>query len=158
VDGPGVRYSVFLQGCAHSCSGCHNPATHSYAGGEEIESDTVFRDIISLKYIKAVTFSGGEPLDQAEALIPLMKKLRALSYNICVYTGYTFEEAAADPAKYSAVCLADILVDGRFELAKRTLSMPFVGSENQRVIDVQKSLRTGEVALITPRDIDIKIA
>jgi anaerobic ribonucleoside-triphosphate reductase activating protein len=123
-----------------------------------METDNIFKDIVSLKYIKAVTFSGGEPLDQADSLLSLMTRLREREYNIWVYTGYAFEEAALEPAMFAAVRQADILVDGRFVLAKRTLAVPFIGSANQRIIDVQKTLRQGEIALFTPRGITIRIA
>jgi anaerobic ribonucleoside-triphosphate reductase activating protein len=123
-----------------------------------MRSEDILQDIIALKYIKAVTFSGGEPLDQAEALLPLMRKLRERGYNICIYTGYTFEEAKADAVKFAAVSLADILVDGRFVLAKRTLSKPFIGSLNQRIIDIPKTLRQGEIIPFEPRSVTIKIA
>jgi anaerobic ribonucleoside-triphosphate reductase activating protein len=116
-----------------------------------MDSKTIFQDILSLKYIRGVTFSGGEPLDQAVALAPLMKDLRGQGYNIWIYTGYTFEEAAADSLMSVVVRLADVLVDGRFVRSKRTLTIPFIGSENQRVIDVQESLRQGKVQLFTPR-------
>jgi anaerobic ribonucleoside-triphosphate reductase activating protein len=150
-----VRYTVFLQGCAHNCPGCHNPATHDYAGGVSIDADTIFNEIVSLKYIRGVSFSGGEPLDQAAALVPLMDSLRRRGCNICVYTGYTYEEARANPIFFAALRLTDILVDGRFIREKRILSAAFIGSENQRIIDVQASLMRKEVVLFKPRCIQI---
>ena len=100
VDGPGIRYTIFLQGCKHNCPGCHNPATHDYNGGEIVNIDDIINDIKNYKYINAVTFSGGEPLDQPEAVEETINKLKAAGYHIMIYSGYTYEEKLQIAKKY----------------------------------------------------------
>lgn len=148
VDGPGIRYAIFLQGCSHNCQGCHNPATHDYNSGNIVNIDDIISDIKNYKYINAVTFSGGEPLDQPEAVEEAVIRLKAAGYHIMIYSGYTYEEITSDSAKYNAIKNADILVDGRFINSKKSLSLRFRGSFNQRVIDIQATMSNKHVTLI----------
>lgn len=150
VDGPGVRYAIFTQGCSHFCPGCHNPETHDYNGGSSVNIDDLMSDIARFKYIKGVTFSGGEPFDQPEALTEFVVRLKNKGYDVLIFSGYTFEEIAQDPAKMKALRYADTLIDGRFEIAKRTLDLRFRGSSNQRIVDVQQSLAKSQVCLKEP--------
>ena len=141
VDGPGIRYVLFTQGCLHNCPGCHNPQTHGMDGGVEIS----LRELIAgLKHeagenplLDGVTISGGEPLLQARSLVPFADAALSLGLGIWLYTGFTMEEIASrgDPDELSLVERADALVDGRFELDKRTLESRFAGSTNQRIIE-----------------------
>jgi anaerobic ribonucleoside-triphosphate reductase activating protein len=140
VDGPGLRYVVFVQGCPHHCAGCHNPQTHDPSGGYEIGG----AELISCfqlsthdnPLISGVTLSGGEPFAQARPLLPFARHVRESGLDLWIYTGWTIEEILSrrDPHETALLECADTLVDGRFEAGKRTLETPFVGSANQRII------------------------
>ena len=152
VDGPGIRYTIFTQGCPHHCEGCHNPETHDFSGGRLAETDKIYEHIISNPLLKGVTFSGGEPFCQPAPLYDLGKKLKEnTELDIMVFTGFTFEEplkkSESDEDVKNLLSVVDILVDGRFVLSKRSLELKFKGSTNQRTIDCQKSLETGEIVI-----------
>ncbi len=144
VDGPGLRYVVFTQGCPHHCEGCHNPETHDFSGGKLTDTDKLYEQCVENPLTSGVTFSGGEPFCQAEALYELGSSLKQRGLHLMAYSGWTFEELVkkSENEEYVGKLLSilDILVDGRFELAKRSLMLKYRGSENQRIIDVQKSL------------------
>ena len=91
VDGPGLRIVIWTQGCLHNCKNCHNPQTHSFDGGFEIEIDEIIKQIEFFKLQQGVTFSGGDPLEQAEACAAIAKAAKEKGLNIWVYTGYVFE-------------------------------------------------------------------
>lgn len=148
VDGPGIRYTLFLQGCKHGCPGCHNPGTHDVAGGVILEGSTVVSEVEENRLLDGVTFSGGEPFLQADALVPLAARLRAMGYHLMAYSGYTWERLVADQGKSRLLSLMDILVDGPFLQKERSLGLLWRGSRNQRVIDVQGSLAEGRVVLM----------
>lgn len=147
VDGPGMRFVVFCQGCPHKCEGCHNPQTHDFEGGNFVTTDRIIEEIDKDPLLTGVTFSGGEPFSQPEALSELADKIIERGLNIIIYSGYTFEElmemSENRPAVMDLMKKAEILIDGRFELEKRTLALPFRGSSNQRIIDLKESLKTG---------------
>lgn len=145
VDGKGIRITVFFQGCPRSCEGCHNPALQPVEGGEEISEEALV-DLLLSKLTplhSGITFSGGEPLMQADALFKVVEMVRKKKpdLDIWVYTGYTFEQIKDLPV----MKVIDVLVDGPFVLAKRDISLPFRGSSNQRIIDVPGSLRSDVV-------------
>ncbi len=144
VDGPGLRYVIFTQGCPHACPGCHNPETHDFAGGAEIDSDVLAADILKNPLLSGVTFSGGEPFCQAEGLCAVADALGGQK-RLMAYTGYTFEQLLTlpDPFVLRLLSQLDLLVDGRFVEAERNISLRFRGSENQRVLDVPASLAAG---------------
>ena len=150
VDGPGIRVTVFGQGCPHHCPGCQNPETWSFAGGVEMSEEALAARIRSNPLAKGVTFSGGEPFAQPAGFAKLAELLRA-DYELASYTGYTFEElyAMEDPAVRKLLGLLDILVDGRFVEAERSLSLRFRGSRNQRIIDLPRSLAAGRAVECT---------
>ncbi len=144
VDGPGIRFAVFVQGCPHNCEGCHNPETHDFGGGHIVDSDILFEQCIENTLIKGVTFSGGEPFCQAGALYKLGCRFKEHGLNLMCYSGWTFEELlekshGEDDVK-KLLSILDYLVDGKFELSQRSLTLRFRGSTNQRIIDVQQSL------------------
>ncbi|AKA44389.1 anaerobic ribonucleoside-triphosphate reductase activating protein [Paenibacillus polymyxa] len=143
VDGPGLRTTIFFAGCPHHCLGCHNPKSWSVCAGIEMSTNEVAEHVLQ-NPINHVTFSGGEPFSQNEKeLIYLAKELKNKGRNIWCYTGYVFEDVVnKEVLKY-----IDVLVDGKFELEKRNLSLNYKGSENQRIIDVQKSLQSGDLVL-----------
>jgi len=155
VDGPGLRCAIFVQGCRLHCDGCHNPDTWDEHGGIEMLLDDIISDIRSNPLTDGLTLTGGEPFDQAAGCISLAAAARAQGLNIWIFSGSTFEEllekAKNDPETYQLLILSDVLVDGRFILSKRTLSRKWCGSENQRVIDVQKSLAAERAILYNPQ-------
>lgn len=146
VDGPGFRYTVFVQGCPHGCSGCQNPQTHDFSGGKLVDTDELFTECIEDPLNKGVTFSGGEPFCQAAALYELGKRFRERGLSVWCYSGWTWEELqnkGEDVRRLLSV--VDVLVDGRFIEERRTLSLPFRGSDNQRLVDVPASIKKGAV-------------
>lgn len=152
VDGPGLRFVVFSQGCPHKCKGCHNPQTFDVNGGYEMDTNTILEEVKKNPLISGITFSGGEPFLQAEQFSDLAKKSRKLGLNVMSYTGYVFEDLLKklhirnDWKKLLENI--DILVDGPFDLAKKSLLLKFRGSENQRIIDVKKSLKNGHAVIM----------
>ena len=149
VDGPGLRYSIFTQGCPHHCEGCHNPQTHSYKGGRKISLRKLKKDISSNPLIQGVTLSGGDPIEQAKTLIPLAKFIKEQGLELACYTGYLYEVLVGGNMPYARELLSyiDILIDGKFVLSQKSLNLKFKGSSNQRTIDVQASLKEGKVIL-----------
>lgn len=149
LDGEGIRTVIWFQGCLHNCPGCHNPETHSMDGGFETDTDSVIGAIKKLKYQQGITLSGGDPFYQAEAAIIIAKAAHELGLNVWSYTGFTFDEIVNHGTDYQKELLnnIDVLVDGRFILAKKSLNCKFRGSTNQRIIDVKKSLKEQKVVL-----------
>ncbi|URN95703.1 MAG: anaerobic ribonucleoside-triphosphate reductase activating protein [Candidatus Pristimantibacillus lignocellulolyticus] len=152
VDGPGLRMVIWTQGCKHYCKGCHNPQTHDLRGGYEIDSDNIIEQMHNVKLQKGITLSGGEPFLQAEALIPIAQVAKQLGQDVWAYTGFTWEQlhTPSNPQqRYQLKLLqsVDILVDGRFMEHKKSAQLLYRGSSNQRIIDVQASLITGNVVL-----------
>ncbi|MBC8528397.1 anaerobic ribonucleoside-triphosphate reductase activating protein [Christensenellaceae bacterium NSJ-44] len=150
VDGPGLRATVFLQGCPHRCPGCHNPQTHAFDGGTLMDTQALLQKIAANPLLDGVTFSGGEPFCQAQALCHLARGVRALGLNLWCYTGYLFEELLekGDPHQIALLRELDVLVDGPFIQEQRSLELTFCGSRNQRIIDVHQSLAAGTAVTI----------
>ncbi len=149
TDGPGLRFSLFVQGCPHKCVGCHNPQTHQFGAGQEMTLAEIFDKLRSNPLQSGVTFSGGEPFCQPQGLAILAKEIKACGYDLAAYSGYTFEQLVELPRPGVKELLSqlDVLVDGRFMIEKKDLLILFRGSGNQRIIDVQASLKAGEVVL-----------
>lgn len=147
VDGPGLRFVIFAQGCPHRCKGCHNPDTHDSEGGFETDAETLMSEIRKNPLLAGVTFSGGEPFCQAEELAELALEIKAMGLGIMTYSGYTFEQllnnSNNDNCWNRLLETTDILVDGRFEEENKNLLLKFRGSSNQRILDVKKSLTSG---------------
>ena len=153
VDGPGVRFVVFAQGCPHGCPGCHNPETWDTAGGENRTIQELMREIRrSPTWVKGITLSGGEPFGQAEEMAELAQRARRKGYSVVTYTGYTYEElmekAGEDGAVARLLDETDILVDGPFIEGERDIALRFCGSANQRVIAMAQTRQTGSVVLL----------
>ena len=149
VDGEGIRSVIWTQGCMHNCHGCHNPKTHSFQEGILVDIELMKEKISKLEGQDGITFSGGDPMEQAKACSELAKYCKELGLNVWCYTGYTWEELL-QKAEYFVdigefLKYIDVLVDGKFELAKKSYDVEFRGSTNQRLIDVQKSLKTYKV-------------
>lgn len=140
VDGPGFRYVIFTQGCPHHCPGCHNPQTHSFEGGFEADIPAMLEEIRQDPLLDGVTFSGGEPFCQPEALLPIAKAVKEMGKTIFVYSGYTLEQlldlSKERPAILELLRLCDTLVDGPYVESLRDLDLEFRGSSNQRLIDL----------------------
>lgn len=150
VDGPGIRMTVFAQGCPHHCQGCHNPETWQFGCGTPMEEERIADIVGTNPLCRGVTFSGGEPFAQAEGFTKLAKLLKSRGYEVASYSGYTFEELTkGTEAQQELLKSIDVLIDGRFELGQRSLEIAFRGSKNQRIIDVQKSLTAGKPVCIT---------
>ena len=147
VDGPGIRYVIFTQGCPHHCPGCHNPQTHDFAGGHIADVEQILESIRQNPLLSGVTFSGGEPFCQAEALVPVAEAVKAMHKHLMIYTGYLYEQLLKmeEPGVQRLLKLADVLVDGPFVQELRDEDLFFRGSSNQRIINVQKSLKEGRV-------------
>lgn len=144
VDGPGFRYVIFVQGCPHHCKGCHNPESWNFSGGYDMSVDELYEEIKSNPHLSGVTFSGGEPFEQAEELLELANRLDC---HIMAYSGYTYEELLEknDETINKLLEHINILVDGRYVEELRNLSLQYCGSENQRVIDMDKTRQFGQV-------------
>lgn len=151
TDGPGLRYTIFLQGCPHHCEECHNPQTWNLNGGSIIDSSNILQEIKENPLLQGVTFSGGEPLLQAENLINLAKEIKKLNLNLAIYTGFTFEEIIENNNSFQLELLkiADVLVDGRYDKNKRDYMLKFCGSSNQRIIDLQQTIKFNKIILET---------
>ena len=143
VDGKGIRFVVFTQGCPHKCKGCHNPSTHDFNGGTEYDTEDIINMFEHSPLITGITLSGGEPFAQWEACLELAKRAKEADLSVWCYTGYRFSEVVNNPLmKY-----IDVLVDGRFDESLRSLDLRYRGSLNQRVIHVPRSLDKGKVVL-----------
>ncbi len=151
VDGPGIRFVIFAQGCNHRCRGCHNPQTHPFDGGTLIGIDEIMNKVCKNPLLDGLTFSGGEPFEQASVFAKLAEKAKAQNLNIITYTGYTYEEILEGiPSRdgwKDLLDLTDILVDGRFDIEQKSLLLKFRGSKNQRIIDIKESREKGKLIL-----------
>lgn len=161
VDGEGIRYVIFTQGCTHNCAGCHNPKTHDFSGGYDVDDIEIYNDIIENPLLDGITLSGGDPLFQADKLIKLVDMLKKDGYTIWVYTGFVFDEFLKyinnEPCDkritkdmINMLKYADVVVDGPFILEKRTLDALYRGSTNQRLIDVTKTFANNEIIEYIP--------
>ena len=151
VDGPGIRFAIFCQGCPHNCPDCHNPETHDFNGGSEVTVGRILEEIDKNKLLKGVTFSGGEPTCQAEPFAALGRAVKDRGLDITLFSGYTYEQlmqrAEEEPALAELLSLTDLLIDGPYIKAQRDLTLQFRGSSNQRLIDMNRTRQAGEVVL-----------
>lgn len=161
ADGVGVRVSLFVSGCTHHCKGCFQPQTWAFDYGQPYtkETEQQLLSLLAPSYIRGLTLLGGEPMepDNQRALLPLLRRVREElpQKDIWCYSGYTLEELEGDSRARCEVTdemlsLIDVLVDGEFVEEKRNISLKFRGSENQRLIDLKKTLAKGSIALYDP--------
>lgn len=172
VDGPGLRFAIFCQGCPHNCPKCHNQDTHDFSGGYDCDIQKIVNAIEENPLISGVTFSGGEPSHQPVAFLEIAKKVKSRGLNIWMYSGYTLEELLSransaisdldnpndDSSQTSEknkeqvalkglLGLVDVLVDGKFINELKDLTLPFRGSRNQRIIDMAATKRHNKIIL-----------
>ena len=148
VDGPGIRFTLFVQGCPHKCEGCHNPQTHDFSGGKDDDTDAILERILENPLLDGVTFSGGEPFCQAKPLADLARKIKSAGLDVISYSGYTIEylikHSNSENGYMELLNEIDYLIDGPFILSLKSYEARFRGSTNQRIIDVKKTLEKGE--------------
>ena len=150
VDGPGIRTTVFAQVCPHHCPGCHNPETWEFGTGTAMTAEAVVEIVRANPLCRGVTFSGGEPFAQAEEFAALGRLLKKSGYEVASYSGYTFEELLkGTPAQRKLLNVLDVLIDGPFVQAEKSLELNFRGSRNQRILNVPASLKAGQAVLET---------
>jgi len=149
VDGHGLRFAVFTQGCPHRCPGCHNPQTHDRAGGREESLEALIAGLDQNPLAAGLTLSGGEPFYQAADCARLAAMAHARGKTVWTYTGYTYEQILHknDPDWNALLAETDVLVDGPFLEKEQSYELHFRGSRNQRLIDVAASRRAGKVVL-----------
>lgn len=152
VNGPGMRRVFFAQGCRHNCKGCFNPDTHDFNGGESCNMDELIQAVLENPMLRGVTFSGGDPWEQAEKFAYMAKVFKKNNLNVWCYTGYTYEyilEYQTEIQGWNELLNnIDVLVDGRFEEENMQEGLKFRGSSNQRIIDVQESIKQGEIVTL----------
>ena len=151
VDGPGFRFAVFCQGCPHNCPDCHNQATHDFNGGKDVAIERILEEIGKNPLLSGVTFTGGEPFCQPEALHRLAEGIKKRGLDLVTFTGYTYERLLEMAEEREAIARllddTDLLIDGPFIKAEKDLTLQFRGSRNQRVIDMNATRKAGEVIL-----------
>ncbi len=147
VNGPGIRTVIWTQGCPHRCVGCHNPETHDCEKGNIISLELLFEELGDLDFQDGITFTGGEPFLQPEAILAIAKRYQ--HKNLWLYTGYEFKTILKMQEKNKIIKelmpYLDVIVDGRFEKDKKSLNDIFKGSTNQRIIDVVASLKQNKI-------------
>ena len=152
VNGPGMRRVFFAQGCKHNCKGCFNTETHDFCGGEEKDIDELIKDTLDNPILRGVTFSGGDPWEQADKFAYMAKVFKEKELNVWSYTGYTYEYILENKDTRlgwnDLLNSIDVLVDGRFEEEKQQDGLKFRGSTNQRIIDIKESLKFNNVMII----------
>ena len=157
VDGEGIRSVIWTQGCIHNCPGCHNPETHSFQKGILVDVEVLKEKIKYLDGQDGITFSGGDPMEQAEACNDIAKYCKSLGLNVWCYTGYTFEELLKKSNHFKEIMNflknIDVLVDGKFEMKEKSYDVMFRGSKNQRLIDVKASLANNKVVELKKYDV-----
>lgn len=150
TNGPGIRTTLFVSGCTHNCEGCFNKEQQDFNYGNEFtkETENEFIEYTKSRQIKGVNILGGEPMQQIkdDSLLNLLKRIKIETNKpIWLWSGYKFEEIIIEPKMLELLKQVDVLIDGKFEIEKRDLMLKYRGSENQRVIDVKKSLEQGRV-------------
>lgn len=142
VDGPGIRLTLFTQGCTHGCRDCHNPQTHALDGGYECSAAKIIDEVSKNPLLSGITFSGGEPILQAKQLVEVAKGVTNIGKTCFVYSGFTFEQLLEknDADVIELLSLCDYLVDGLYIAEQRDMMLHFRGSRNQRIIDLKASL------------------
>lgn len=151
VDGPGLRFVIFGQGCPHHCQECHNEETWDFEGGYDCEIKKILDAIDENPLLDGVTFSGGEPFSQPGQFAAIGREVKKKNLNITTFTGFVYEKLLADsqnnPEISELLEVTDILIDGPYLKSERDLTLKFRGSRNQRVIDLNNTQKSGEIVL-----------
>ena len=158
ANGPGVRVSLFVSGCTHRCEGCFNEVAWDFSYGEPftVAVENELLEALSPDFIAGITLLGGEPFEpeNQRALLPFLKRVREAfpQKTVWCYSGYTLEQLQGESRARCEVTdemlsILDVLVDGRFVLAKKNIRLRFRGSENQRLIDMNETRKKGEIVL-----------
>lgn len=149
VDGPGYRMAVFVQGCPHACPGCHNPGTHDVNGGYSSDTEEIIAQMGKNPLVRGVTLTGGEPMLQPAALLEVANAAKTRGMNVWCYTGFTLEALLKENRSDRMALLGaiDVLVDGPYVAHERSLDLLYCGSRNQRLIDMKRTLESGEICL-----------
>ena len=143
---------IYCSGCLHACKGCHNPESHNFDSGRmftnELQQD-IITYIRQTPFVSGLTLSGGDPMYSAVELTPFIRTIREAIPNISIwiYSGFTFENILDSTEKFTLLKLCDVLVDGEFVLEQRDVTIPYRGSRNQRIIDIQSSIKSERVIL-----------
>ena len=145
VDGDGIRFAIFFQGCIHKCEGCHNPETHDLNGGFMLDTNFIIANIKKNPLLNGITLTGGEPLLQIAPAIEIARETQLLGLNVWCYTGFDYENLPHNAD--SLLNFVDVLIDGKFIESQRDLELQFRGSRNQRIIDVKKSRLNRKITL-----------
>ena len=132
VDGEGIRFAIFMQGCLRNCKGCHNPETHALDGGKILDTEEIIAKIKKNPLLTGITLTGGEPLLQIAPALELAKNAKNLGLDVWLYTGYKFSEIPNDAAEL--LNFVDVVVDGEYIEELRDLDLKFRGSKNQQII------------------------
>jgi anaerobic ribonucleoside-triphosphate reductase activating protein len=150
VDGPGFRYTVFVQGCNLRCPGCHNARLQPFTGGRSIAVGEILDAIRDNPLLSGLTLSGGDPFTQARVCAVLAEEVQAMGLSVVTYTGYTFEALwlANRPDWRRLIMATDVLVDGPFIRDLRNIDLRFRGSSNQRLIDVRRTFGAGKIIVL----------
>lgn len=153
VDGVGLRCVIWTQGCRHHCEGCHNPQTHDVNAGNEVDTQELIECIKNSKLQQGITLSGGEPFLQSEALLEVVTAIKPEGFDVWAYSGFRFEELLQNSQQKALLKEVDVLVDGKFEAEYKQYGLRFRGSSNQRIIDVQKSLKQHKIIELDEKNI-----
>lgn len=152
VNGNGLRRVYFSQGCKHNCKGCFNPHTHNFNDGILLDMDTLIKDVKSNPMITGITFSGGDPLEQADKFAYMAYRFKKLGLSVWCYTGYEFEYILKNKFERNGwtelLNNVDVLIDGKFIEELKNNNIKFRGSSNQRLINIQESLKQNKIILL----------
>ena len=145
VDGDGIRFAIFMQGCNRHCEGCHNPETHALDGGRLVDTNEIISAIKKNPLLDGITLTGGEPFLQIDAANELARAAKNFGLNVWCYTGFNFEDLPPEAAPLLENI--DVLIDGAFIESLRDLELQFRGSSNQRIIDIKKTREQKKIVL-----------
>lgn len=146
AEGPGCRFSIWVQGCRHKCDGCFATDLWDFSGGYEADTDKVIRQINEVRdLISGITFLGGEPFEYADELAETARYVHSIGKNVITFTGYTYNQLLTCPDFKPLLDETDLLIDGRFEKSLTDYSRPLVGSSNQKFIFLTDRISENEI-------------
>ena len=146
----GVSCVIFFSGCKHRCYGCQSQDTWDFNYGQLVTDELIEKinyEIDKRPFLSSLVLSGGDPMYSAEEILKILPKLHIPNNNICCFSGFNYEEIIQDETMKKLLSKCNMLIDGKFDISKRDITLRFRGSSNQRIIDVKKSLESGQVVL-----------